>query len=84
MNSNVLHRWLKEHRALALVQAPVSASPATDIAQTGGFVPLQLPAPTPSAPLEHKEITRVRHQIPFFGVVLFLLPKVTVGKLALA
>jgi hypothetical protein len=60
MNSNVLHRWLKEHRALALVQAPVSASPATDIVQTGGFVPLQLPAPTPtptpSAPIEHKEI----------------------------
>ena len=56
MNSNVLHRWLKEHRALALVQAPVSASPATDIAQTGGFVPLQLPAPTPWAPIEHKEI----------------------------
>lgn len=56
MNSNVLHRWLKEHRALALVQAPVSTSPATDIAQTGGFVPLQLPAPTPSAPIEHKEI----------------------------
>ena len=56
MNSNVLHRWLKEHRALALVQAPVSASLATDTAQTGGFVPLQLPAPTPSAPIEHKEI----------------------------
>ena len=56
MNSNVLHRWLKEHRALALVQPPVSISPTTDIAQTGGFVPLQLPSPTPSAPLEHKEI----------------------------
>jgi len=58
MNSNVLHRWLKEHRALALVQPPVSISPATDIAQTGGFVPLQLPAPTPTptAPIEHKEI----------------------------
>ena len=58
MNSNVLHRWLKEHRALALVQAPVSISPTTDIAQTGGFVPLQLPAPTltPTAPLEHKAI----------------------------
>jgi len=60
MNSNVLHRWLKEHRALALVQPPVSISPATDIAQTDGFVPLQLPAPTqtptPTAPIEHKEI----------------------------
>ena len=56
MNSNVLHRWLKEHRAVALVQPPVSISPATDIAQTGGFVPLQLPAPTPTAPIEHKEI----------------------------
>ena len=60
MNSNVLHRWLKEHRALALVQPPVSISAATDIAQTDGFVPLQLPAPTqtptPTAPIEHKEI----------------------------
>jgi hypothetical protein len=55
-----LHRWLKEHRALALVQPPVSISPATDIAQADGFVPLQLPAPTqtptPTAPIEHKEI----------------------------
>ena len=41
---------------MALVQAPVSISPATDIAQTGGFVPLQLPAPTPTAPIEQKEI----------------------------
>ena len=26
-----LHRWLKDHRALALVQPPVSISPTTDI-----------------------------------------------------
>ncbi|WP_297728018.1 transposase [Limnohabitans sp. Rim8] len=32
MNSDVLQRWLKEHRALALVQAPDSISPTTDIA----------------------------------------------------
>ena len=56
MNSNVLHRWLKEHRALALVQPRASISPATDNGQTGGFVALQLPAPTPTAPIEHKEI----------------------------
>lgn len=56
MNTNVLHRWLKEHRALELDRVRADTAPAVDSEQVAGFLALQLPAPTPAAPVEEKEI----------------------------